>query len=89
MIEDLLRRELALREDTFLVFPSQSTRENPDLPDLEGKAVIFDFEGPILNIYITLAVRLSHSGVFRKNAFWNNAITYTATAGGTVWHISA
>jgi hypothetical protein len=30
MIEDLLRRELILREDPYLIFPSQSTRENPD-----------------------------------------------------------
>jgi hypothetical protein len=35
MIEDLLRRELALREEGMLVFPSQSTRENPNLPDVE------------------------------------------------------
>ena len=82
MIEDLLRRELALREDALLIFPSQSTRENPDLPELEGKAVVFDFEGPILNIYTTLAVRLSYSGHFRKKALWKNAITYTAAVGG-------
>jgi len=54
MVEDLLRHEIVLREQadegTYLVFPSQSTRENPDLPDPEGKAVIFDFEGPVQNI---------------------------------------
>ncbi len=82
MVEDLLRRELALREESFLVFPSQSTRENPDLPNPEGKAVVFDFEGPVLNIYATLAVRLSHSSLFKKKELWKNAITYTATVGG-------
>jgi WD40 repeat protein len=82
MIEDMVRRELALREEHYLVFPSQSTRENPDLPDPDGKAVIFTFEGPILNIYATLAVRLSHSGLFKKKDLWKNAITYTATVGG-------
>ena len=83
MIEDLLRRELALREEPFLVFPSQSTRENPDLPDPEGKSIIFTFEGPVLNIYATLAVRLSNSGLFTKKELWKNAVTYTARVGGT------
>lgn len=83
MIEDLLRRELALREEPFLVFPSQTTRENPDLPDPEGKAIIFDFEGPVLNVYATLAIRLSHSGTFKKRELWKNAITYKANVGGT------
>jgi GTPase SAR1 family protein len=83
MVEDLLSYELALREEPFLIFPSHSTRENPDLPDPEGKAVTFDFEGPALNIYTTLAVRLSHSELFKKKVLWKNAITYTANVGGT------
>ncbi len=83
MVEDLLSRELALREEAFLIFPSQSTRENPDLPDPEGKAITFDFEGPVLNIYTTLAVRLSNSEMFKKKALWKNAITYTANVGGS------
>jgi small GTP-binding protein len=87
MIEDLLRYEVALREHgddgAYLIFPTQSTRENPDLPDPEGKSIIFEFEGPVQNIYATLAVRLSHSGLFRKQELWKNAITYTAQSGGT------
>jgi small GTP-binding protein len=86
MIEDLLRYEIALREPSndgdYLIFPSQSTRENPDIPNPEGKAVVFSFEGPILNIYATLAVRLSHSGIFKKESLWRNAVTYTAHVGG-------
>src|SRR5207253_3220298 len=66
MIEDLLRNEIALRENSEdgiqLVFPSQSTRENAELPDPEEKTAVFSFEGPVLNIYATLCVRLSHSG---------------------------
>jgi hypothetical protein len=66
MVEDLLRYELALREyaddGTYLVFPAQSTRENPNLPNPEGETAIFRFEGPVQNIYATLAVRLSHTG---------------------------
>ena len=85
-IEDLLRHEIALREQAddgaYLVFPSQLTRENKDLPDPEGKAISFRFEGAVLNIYATLAVRLSHSGVFVKNEMWKNAATYTALTAG-------
>lgn len=87
MVEDLLYHEIVLREQAeggrYLIFPSQATRENPDLPDPEGKAVTFSFEGPILNIYTTLAVRLAHSDLFRKKEVWKNAITYTTDIGGT------
>ncbi len=87
MIEDLLRFEIALREQgedaPYLVFPSQSTRENPNLPDPEGKAVVFRFEGPVFNVYATLAVRLSHSGLFMKKDLWKDAVTFTAKVGGT------
>jgi GTPase SAR1 family protein len=87
MVEDLLRYEIALREQgddgAYLVFPAQTTRENPNLPNAEGKAVIFGFEGPIQNVYSTLAVRLSHSGLFQKQALWKNAVTYTTKMGGT------
>jgi GTPase SAR1 family protein len=83
MIEDLLHREIVLREEPFLVFPTQSTRENLDFTSTEGKAVVFDFEGPIQNIYATLAVRIAHSGMFKKKDMWKNAITYTSSVGGT------
>ena len=86
MVEDMLRYEIALREQgddgAYLVFPSQSTRTNPDLPNPEGKAVIFRFEGPIQSIYATLAVRLSHSGLFLKKDLWKNAATFTTKMGG-------
>lgn len=87
MIEDLLRYEIALREQVedgpYLIFPSQSTRENPDLPDPEGKTVTYAFEGPLLNIFATLAVRLSHSGLFKRKELWKNAVTYTTRTNGT------
>lgn len=85
-VEELLCHEIALREQTeagpILVFPSQFTREWPDAPDPEGKAVIFGFDGPLLNIYATLAVRLSRSGIFAKEEMWKNAALYTANVGG-------
>ena len=86
-VEELLRHEIALREQAIdgpeLVFPSQLTRENPALPDPQARDVIFTFEGPLLNIYATLAVRLSRSGLFAKKEMWKNAATYTARVGGT------
>jgi small GTP-binding protein len=85
-IEEMLCHEIVLREDLpdgkYLVFPSQFTRENPKLPDPEGKAVVFGFEGATLNVYSTLAVRLSHSGVFQRDEMWRNAVTYQAGGQG-------
>ena len=80
LIEDLFQRELILREDGMLVFPSQSTKEYPDLSDPQG-TVIFSFEGPVANIYSTLVVRLAHSGSFKKKDLWKNAVTYTSIGG--------
>jgi WD40 repeat protein len=85
-VEELLCHELVLRESAddgvYLVFPSQFTREWPDAPNPQGQTVIFEFEGAILNIYATLAVRLSRSGLFMKRNLWKNAATYGAKAGG-------
>ena len=82
LIEDLLRRELVLREEPFLLFPSQSTRQYPNLPEPGHKTVVFTFDGPVMNIYVTLAVRLANSGMFTRNELWKNAVTYTAIVGG-------
>jgi GTPase SAR1 family protein/transcription elongation factor Elf1 len=83
MVEQLIHHDIALREYTndgaYLVFPSQSTRELPKPTGLKRKDIIFYFEGPILNIYATLAVRLSHSGFFRKKEVGKDTITFTGT----------
>jgi hypothetical protein len=87
MIEDLVRYEIALREQgadgSYLVFPFQSIRQARDQHDPDSNKVTFRFEGPVLNIYATLAVRLSHSDLFTKKELWRDAITYTSTVGGT------
>lgn len=84
-VAHLVQNELALREQTdegpHLVFPSQLTREVPDLEHSEGKAVIFTFDGALLNVYATLVVRLSHSGFFVRKDMWKNATTFFARAG--------
>jgi class 3 adenylate cyclase/WD40 repeat protein/GTPase SAR1 family protein len=85
-VEDLVKHEVALREASddgqFLVFPSQLTRENPDLPDPVGKSVVIDFAGPVINIYATLVVRLSHSGFYRLKTLWRNAATFESSVSG-------
>ncbi len=84
-VEDLLNHEIALREEsedgTYLVFPSQFTRELPNVCDPEGKAVTFEFEGSIQNIYSRLAVRLSHCGLFKDQEMWKNAAIFTTHTG--------
>ncbi len=80
-VADLLRHEIALRDEddgvNFLVFPSQSTRAFPDRPDPDDKTVIYGFEGPVLNIYTTLAVRLWHTGLFESREMYENAVFFT------------
>src|SRR5271165_1141093 len=85
-VESLLKHEIAFKEVSSeavqLVFPSQFTRENPDLPDPQGKAAILCFEGPVLAIYATLSVRLSRSGLFKTRDMWKNATVFEANVGG-------
>lgn len=85
-VEELLRHEIAFRQSTEqnmkLVFPSQLTREWPDAMDIPGKSVVFTFEGPVMNIYSTLVVRLSHGSIFNLKKIWRNAVTFNATVGG-------
>lgn len=85
-VEELLRREIALRESTnegvFLVFPTQLTREKADLPDQSGIFAIYRFQGAVLNVYATLVVRLAHSGPFRRAGMWRNAVLFGVRGGG-------
>jgi WD40 repeat protein len=85
-VQDLLRHDIALREQTGagaqLVFPSQFTRDWPDAPNPCDQALVFRFAGPVLTAYATLAVRLAHSGLFARREMWRNAATYEATVGG-------
>jgi GTPase SAR1 family protein/DNA-directed RNA polymerase subunit RPC12/RpoP len=83
MIEDLLNRDLTVRADDHLVFPAQTTVLYPTHSPLPGISIVFDFEGPIANIYTILAVRLIRSGLFRTHpATYENTIEYSAKVGG-------
>jgi GTPase SAR1 family protein len=84
-VQELLRHEIVIREQadgrTDLIFPSQLTRENPEMPEPAGRALTLLFEGPVLNIYATLVVRLSHSGTFRKADMWKNSVLFATSEG--------
>jgi WD40 repeat protein len=84
-IEDLLRHEIALRVPAdggpYLIFPSELTRDFPVASCPMGKQVVFTFEGPVVSVYTTLAVRLSRSNLYEKDQTWKNAATYRDEAG--------
>lgn len=88
-IEELLAYDLGLREQAdegrYLVFPSQFNRDWQDAPEPPGQALSCKFEGPVQNIYATLAVRLAHSGRFKtdRTEMWRNAAIYSSNVRGT------
>jgi small GTP-binding protein len=77
-LEDLIRRQLAFREvtaeGTIIVFPSQFTRENPDLPAPDGIELRIQFNGPLQNVYSILAVRMHYAPRFNVTEIWKNGI---------------
>jgi len=84
-LEELLQRELALREPTEdgvqLVFPSAYRRDLPAAEAPKGNGVVFRFEGPVENVYATLIVRLTRSNLFRRVEAWQSAARFAAEAG--------
>jgi aspartate carbamoyltransferase regulatory subunit len=80
-VEELLSHEIALRESGFLVFPSQLTKEPPPRNTIFENEVIYTFDGPVLTVYATLIVRLSHSGVFERKDMWQNGAAFTVRGG--------
>ena len=63
----------------IIIFPSQSARQYPDLPEPDSRTAIFTFEGPVLNIYATLAVRLWNSKLFSRKDVYENATFFYET----------
>lgn len=85
-IEDLLKHEVALREDSgsgsYLVFPTQTKKSAAADKTLKPWCA-FNFEGPIAHIWATLVVRLSHSEVFVRDSAGLNFASFRG-AGRTV-----
>jgi hypothetical protein len=84
VLEELLGREIAFRETgedgTYLVFPSQLTRESADAPEVGS--IKLAFEGSVVSIYATLVVRLAHSGFFATQEMSKNVATFSDNHGG-------
>lgn len=84
-IRELLRHEIALREESesgsLLAFPSEFTRDWPKGDEPDGLSMVFRFKGVPLNIYSTLVVRLSRSGLFFRKDFWRNAALFRTFTG--------
>ncbi len=85
-LEELTRHEIVLREETEegaqLVFPSAFRRDLPSAAEPLGDTVEFSFEGPVVNVYATLVVRLSRSNRFIRRGLWQSAAQFQADAGG-------
>lgn len=86
LVEELIEHEVVLREKSdggvHLVFPSQFRKESPDFTEPHRVTVAFEFEGPIDNVYASLAVRLAHSMSFSRHEMWKSAATYIARVSG-------
>ncbi|MBW8014843.1 MAG: TIR domain-containing protein [Planctomycetes bacterium] len=87
-VEELIKHEVVLREETadgnYLVFPSHLTREYPHTPEMTVVEAVFNFEGPVLNIYASLVVRLAHSQMFTLSSddMWRNTAFFGSQEGG-------
>ena len=81
MIKYLQQQEIIFREysddGTYLIFPSLMTQKLSESLDVGNASVVYCFEGPIPNIYATLAVRLTHSTFFTIQTIWKNAMSFT------------
>ncbi|HEV7615637.1 MAG TPA: TIR domain-containing protein [Solirubrobacterales bacterium] len=79
-VEEVLRHEVALREHSdhgpYLVFPTQSRREAPNLTGAHRTWLSIQFEGQVQTVYATLVVRLAHSGLFIREENFRNATTF-------------
>jgi GTPase SAR1 family protein len=86
-LEELTRHEIVLREVTEdgvqLVFPAAFRRDLPEATGPHDNTVEFTFEGPVVNIYVTLVVRLARSDRFTRRGAFQSAARFAADAGGS------
>ncbi len=88
MLKILIDRCLCFEEDTSkgpqLIFPSYFNRDRPDQPKHPNIHVIYNFSGPLEEIYSTLVVRLYYTSDFEKYELWKNAADFTTHSGKQV-----
>ncbi len=83
VVELFLEKEIALREDQYIVFPSKFNRKRPSYPKPSLPEVVYTFEGTIESIYTTLVVRLNYCGAFKVNNIWKNGAEFTDSGKNT------
>jgi len=77
VVQLLLERQLALREGTYLVFPSKFSVAVPTSAKKETTDdVEYSFEGFAEQIYASLVVRLSYSGAFALHSCFANTAVF-------------
>jgi hypothetical protein len=85
-LEELTRHEIVLREETEdgvqLVFPAAFRRDLPEAAEPDDTTAEFTFQGPVVNIYATLVVRLARSNRFTRRGAFQPAAQFLADAGG-------
>ncbi len=85
-LEELIGHEIVLREVTEdgvqLVFPAAFRRDLPEPTEPVENVVEFTFEGPVVNIYVTLVVRLARSDRFTRRGAFQAAAQFEADSGG-------
>ena len=85
-LEELTRHEIVLREETEdgvqLVFPAAFRRDLPETAEPADNTVEFTFEGPVVNIYVTLVVRLARSNRFSRRGAFQSVAQFEADSGG-------
>lgn len=74
-------REDGPEQQISLIFPSQSSRVNADLPDSRQKYYTFHFYREVTSLYWRLVAHLSSNNLFAKQGLWRNAVTYTSGSG--------
>ncbi len=86
-LEELIRHEIVLQEESeegaLLVFPTELRKDRHGLVQPADITVEFTFEGPVVNIYATLIVRLARSGRFTRRGAWQSAAQFEPDSGGT------
>ncbi len=80
MEQVLLERQLCLRQDGNLVFPSYCGVEKPTGPMPSKYFVSYIFGGFLDDIYATLVVKLAHCGAFKLKEPWRDAADFETLA---------
>jgi small GTP-binding protein len=76
-VDDLMHHEVALRDDSHLIFPSQFVQDTKERFQHAGNPEVqFEFEGVVVNLYAQVVVRLARSDEFELKHITRNNVQY-------------